>query len=64
MSEKEYVEITDCDVVHETPMAVLIDTGAEDKVWVPKSLIGDIEQLEEDGVLIVPEWFALDKGLI
>lgn len=54
-----------CQLKHETPKAWLLDTGDAEPVWVPKS-IGELER-SDDGksyVLILPEWLAMEKGLI
>ncbi len=49
---------------HDTPKAWLIDFGLDDPVWVPKSQV----ELEEEGdgtvTVTMPEWLALEKGLI
>jgi hypothetical protein len=57
-----------CEVKRETSSALLINDGTKD-VWIPKSQISD--QCEENGLfgskvvsIFVPEWLALDKGLI
>ncbi len=43
----------------ETPLAWLVSTDGDNRVWIPKS------QAEfEDGVLTLPEPLALEKGLI
>jgi hypothetical protein len=55
--------------IHETPKAVLFDTG-EGKFWVPKSILGDdgIVQVEEnkDGslTLTAPVWWLNQRELI
>lgn len=50
------VEIT---VLHETEKAYLVTNDGDNKVWLSKSIC------EIDGsVLQIPEWLALDKGLI
>lgn len=43
----------------ETPLAWLISTDGDNRVWIPRSAA----QLE-DGVLTIPEPLALEKGLI
>lgn len=45
---------------HETDRGYLIFDGAKE-VWLPKILF---EHDEEEGVFTMPEWLALDKGLI
>lgn len=51
-------------VKHETARAILLDTGDEE-VWIPKSQVLGQEEIE-DGIteLQIPEWLAMDKGLI
>lgn len=44
---------------HETPLAWLICTDGENRVWIPKSAAEFA-----DGVLTLPEPLALEKGLI
>lgn len=43
---------------HETDAAYLFFDGAKE-VWCPKS----ITEIEQDGTVIVPEWFAIKEGL-
>jgi hypothetical protein len=50
-----------CTITGETGKAFRIDHGGEDDVWVPKSLC---EWSTEDGTMTMPEWLAMDKGLI
>lgn len=38
-----------------------------DDVWVPKSLIHDnseVYKMGSEGELVVPEWWAIEKGLV
>jgi hypothetical protein len=44
----------------ETDRAFLIFDGTKE-VWLPKSLV---EHDAQDGTFAMPEWLALDKGLI
>jgi hypothetical protein len=55
----EPVEIEFDEVEHETSDSVLFLIG-DDKVWLPKSQI--IEQ--DDGVVTIPEWLAIDRDLV
>ena len=43
---------------HQTDKAYLVDDG-DKQVWVPKS-----QSEYADGILTLPEWLAMDKGLI
>ena len=45
-----------------TEKAALFDVGLDEDVWIPLSLI--YEYNSENGVVRIPEWFALKKGLI
>ena len=45
---------------HETDKAFLVDFGEDKPVWVPKAMVEN----NDDGTFAMPEWLALDKGLI
>ena len=55
---KQYIEISG-EKHHETDVAILWFDGSK-KVWIPKS------QIEDEGkdFILIPEWLALEKGLI
>jgi hypothetical protein len=54
------IEINFDKIIRETQDAWLLDTGDE-KVWFPKSQC----TLDEDEKIIeVPEWLAIEKGLV
>lgn len=55
----EYFEIKIFEIITETDLAWLISSEKYDETWFPKSKC-EIE----DGVLYVPEWLAIKKGLI
>ena len=62
----EPVEI-DAYLHKQTPDAYLIslDEDEDEAVWVPKSLAKIVEDGDDDVyVFSMPEWLALDKGLI
>ena len=61
MTDARLVDIA-CIIRHETPRAWLIDAGGKEPVWIPKSQA----QINEDHgtILTLPEWLAIDKGLI
>lgn len=64
MAEGKSIEMT-ADFVRETEKAILISDG-DNKIWLPKSQI-DYELDEFKGVVYlidVPEWLAVDKGLV
>lgn len=56
----ELVDI-DCEIVHETGAAYLIDFGGKEKVWVPKSIA---EWDPDEGLMTMPRKFAQAKGII
>jgi hypothetical protein len=45
---------------HETDKAFLVFDGTRE-VWLPKSMV---EYDSTDGTFAMPEWLAMDKGLI
>ena len=56
----------DVQVLHETEMAALVTLDVPDNgVWLPKSKI-EISETGIGGIMTVtlPEWLALEKGLI
>lgn len=63
--KSDIIEI-DVQVLHETEKAVLVtDSVPEKGVWLPRSKI-EIEPTGIGGIhtVTLPEWLALDKGLI
>jgi hypothetical protein len=61
------VEI-DVELIAVTDMAVFVDEGKEDPVWIPKSQTQneDIDEMQigDTFTLEIPEWLALEKELI
>lgn len=55
------------ELIRETEAAYLINDGHED-IWLPKSQMEDEELDVKDGVVYlhfcIPEWLALEKGMI
>jgi hypothetical protein len=55
--------------VTETGMAVLVDHDG-DEYWIPKSMIDEDSEIYaghssgDEGELIIPEWLAMEKGMI
>jgi hypothetical protein len=53
-----------------TEKAIRVDHGGKEQVWIPKSQITDYSGGPDDGPgfgttsIFIPEWLALDKGLI
>ena len=59
-SKSDLVDIA-CEITAETEKAFKIDHGGEEECWVPKS------QCEWDATvktMTMPEWLALDKGIL
>ena len=52
-------------LLHQTPKAMLLTDG-ENEVWIPKSLLNDIPDIEvgEFSNFEVARWFAEQEGLI
>lgn len=51
----------DCvELIHETELAWLM-LIEDQEVWLPKS---QCEFDEDDGTVLVPEWLAVEKGLV
>lgn len=61
MDRVEFFVVT----LRESDKAVLLDIEGEE-VWVPKSLFDDDEWPEVDceGDITLPEWFAIQEGLV
>jgi len=58
----EFVEI--CGQVRiQTEKAILFYDG-KIEVWVPLSQLEDYEVKDEEVTIMIPEWLALEKGLI
>lgn len=53
-------------LLHKTESAILITLDGETKIWLPRSLIEFEEDKEGIGwtLITLPEWLALEKGLI
>ncbi len=53
-------------VVRTTPKALLVDHGGKEEVWIPRSQISDYCGDSEDTAtsIFVPEWLAIEKGLV
>jgi RNase P/RNase MRP subunit p29 len=59
----DLIEIA-CEVRRETDLAVLIFDGARE-VWVPKKLVEiHVGTLAGTAVAVMPEWLAIEKGLV
>jgi hypothetical protein len=65
MSKSDLIDI-EVEILHETADAYLIHDGGVKKVWLPKSEV-EIEitrPMQRIGTLTLPEWLALERGLI
>lgn len=61
MTKSNVVDI-DVIIVHQTERAVLVkESDGAEGVWLPLS---QVEVDTADGVVTLPEWLALEKGLI
>jgi hypothetical protein len=64
--DQETVSFEGVTVKRETDMALLC--VIEDKEhWVPKSVIHDdseVYKMDTEGVLVLPEWWAVKEGLV
>ena len=49
------------EVLHETELAYRFTDGSGDPVWLPKS---QCEWDEDEEIMDMPEWLAIEKGLI
>lgn len=61
----KYIEIA-IQVKRKTVWAILVDYGGKEHVWIPLSQVSDYTE-EKDGVwtsVFIPEWLALEKGMI
>lgn len=43
--------------------AVLLDIEGEE-VWVPKSIMEEWPDVDDEGEIELPEWFAIQEGLV
>lgn len=64
----ELFEVT-VEFICQTTMAIQVDDGTGNKVWIPKSQVKEppnYDDLEKQEVveLLLPTWLAMDKGLI
>lgn len=57
---KQSIIDLDCELIHETAKAWLLDFGTEEHIWIPKS-VGDIN--ENKTSITLPIRYATDKGL-
>jgi len=60
MTEEQYVEIYFDEITHETDEAYLFRVDEDEEVWLPKSQV----EITESDIVEMPEWLAIEKGLI
>jgi len=50
---------------HKTTMAYLVFDG-DNEIWIPKSLVKELRRIGkgDDYEFTIPEWLAIDKGII
>jgi hypothetical protein len=62
------VGIEDVECLNETPLALRCQFHSLDRtLWIPKSQISessDIQEVLDEGILVMAEWLALEEGLI
>jgi len=72
MGNKRMVEVTDWEIKHHTETAILVTDG-DTEIWIPLSLVEELagyegedldEEIEKLESFTVPEWIAIQKGLI
>lgn len=59
MKKNHTIVDIDCEVLHETDAAYLIDVGHADNYWVPKSQC----DWDECGTMQMPQWLVEAKGI-
>ncbi len=66
MADNLFVEV-EAEIKRQTEKAYLIDHGGDEEVWLPKSQVSHSAPDSERSnlrVFLVPEWLAIDKGLV
>ena len=65
------IKSTDCDYIEltgtikaKTEKALLFNDGWGVEVWIPLSQIEDQDEEKGAVTIIIPEWLAIDKGLV
>ena len=62
--DTQYAEF-EAECVAETAQALLVEIDGK-KYWVPKSVVRDdstVQAQDDDGTLIIEEWFATKQGI-
>lgn len=68
MARGEVVRFEDVRCIRASEMALLVEINGEE-VWIPKSQVDEDSEVFDDdanaeGVLVVSEWIAIQKGLV
>lgn len=66
MAKSDLVDI-DVQKLHETARAVLVTTGLpDDAVWLPRAQVEIVKHDSMPGLhtVTMPEWLAIDRGLV
>ncbi len=56
----------DVEVIRDSGLALLVVVEGDVEAWIPHSLIDEASEVAEDGdsgLLVIPEWLAVEKGL-
>ena len=64
--EKEWFEIDDVLCIAETPKAILCRFVDDREHWIPLSQVSvksEVQEMGDEGTLIISEWLAEKKGL-
>ena len=59
---EETVEV-DMELIYETEDAYLF-SGGDEKYWIPKSLVHEKPEMGDMGTVVIPEWLAIERGMI
>lgn len=65
MRNAEPIEVEGVVCIRETDAALLCQVDGKE-VWIPRSQVLDDSEVNEEGdegVLVIPEWLALERGL-
>jgi len=66
MARNDMIDVEDLTFVRSTDAAILVRDPDESEIWLPQSQIEWPEDVDRGDILTVtmPEWLAIDKGLI
>ena len=66
MPDQLFVEV-EAEIKRQTEKAYLVDHGGDEEVWLPKSQVSHRAPDSDKSslrVFVVPEWLAIEKGLV